>query len=159
MLPTAATCTHAAWLPATPHGSSCYFGCCLLIWPTAVLRWLEMLNTIHQFIMRKLRMKSLPALPAASSAGPLPLPLHQIRLEMLNIKQRMGELRGMHGRATLSRFDDTNEDELQVGSGSPLLGLFWAGTLPYDNCTLGVAHALAAACPHAPPPAWLSPAD
>jgi syntaxin 16 len=38
----------------------------------------------------------------------------QIRLEMLNIKQRMGELRGMHGRATLSRFDDTNEDELQV---------------------------------------------
>lgn len=39
----------------------------------------------------------------------------QIRLEMLNIKQRMGELRGLHGRATLSRFDDTNEDELQVG--------------------------------------------
>ncbi|KAI7845731.1 hypothetical protein COHA_000647 [Chlorella ohadii] len=38
----------------------------------------------------------------------------QIRLEMLNIKQRMGELRGLHGRATLSRFDDTNEDELQV---------------------------------------------
>lgn len=41
----------------------------------------------------------------------------QIRLEMLNIKQRMGELRGLHGRATLSRFDDTNEDELQVGAG------------------------------------------
>lgn len=38
----------------------------------------------------------------------------QIRLEMLGIKQRMGELRGLHGRATLSRFDDTNDDEVQV---------------------------------------------
>jgi len=46
---------------------------------------------------------------------PLLEPAQQIRLEMLNIKQRMGELRGLHGRATLSRFDDTNEDELQVG--------------------------------------------
>lgn len=38
----------------------------------------------------------------------------QIRLEMLGIKQRMGELRSLHGKATLSRFDDTNDDEVQV---------------------------------------------
>lgn len=34
--------------------------------------------------------------------------------EMLGIKERMAELRAMHSKATLSRFDDTNEDELQV---------------------------------------------
>ncbi|KAL4422633.1 hypothetical protein ABPG75_008830 [Micractinium tetrahymenae] len=38
----------------------------------------------------------------------------QIRLEMLGIKQRMGELRSLHGKASLSRFDDTNDDEVQV---------------------------------------------
>lgn len=38
----------------------------------------------------------------------------QIRLEMLGIKQRMGELRALHGKASLSRFDDTNDDEVQV---------------------------------------------
>ncbi|KAI3430379.1 hypothetical protein D9Q98_004974 [Chlorella vulgaris] len=38
----------------------------------------------------------------------------QIRLEMLGIQQKMGELRGLHGKATLSRFDDTNDDEVQV---------------------------------------------
>jgi len=38
----------------------------------------------------------------------------QIRLEMLTIKQKMAELRGLHGKATLSRFDDTNDDEVQV---------------------------------------------
>ena len=37
----------------------------------------------------------------------------QIRLEMLGIKQKMAELRGLHGRASLSRFDDGNE-EVQV---------------------------------------------
>ena len=41
----------------------------------------------------------------------------QIRLEMLNIKQRMAELRSLHGKATLSRFDDTRDDEVQVGAG------------------------------------------
>ena len=55
------------------------------------------------------------------SAAALP-PLYvefkeQIRLEMLSIKQKMGELRGMHGKAALSRFDDTNDDEVQVGGG------------------------------------------
>ena len=34
---------------------------------------------------------------------------------MLGIKQKMGELRALHGKATLSRFDDTNDDEVQVG--------------------------------------------
>ena len=38
----------------------------------------------------------------------------QIRLEMAGIKQRMGELRALHGKASLSRFDETNDDEVQV---------------------------------------------
>lgn len=43
---------------------------------------------------------------------------------MLGIKERMAELRALHGKATLSRFDDTNEDELQVGSvAAPLAAL------------------------------------
>lgn len=53
---------------------------------------------------------------ALSLAARLPTSL-QIRLEMLGIKQRMAELRGMHGRATLSRFDDANDDEVQVRFG------------------------------------------
>lgn len=38
----------------------------------------------------------------------------EIRLEMLAIKQKMGELRALHGRATLSKFDDSADDEVQV---------------------------------------------
>lgn len=36
------------------------------------------------------------------------------RAEMLNIRTEMTELRGLHGRATLSRFDESNDDEIQV---------------------------------------------
>lgn len=52
--------------------------------------------------------------------GPASLPpayvefKEEIRLEMLAIKQKMGELRALHGRATLSKFDDTADDEVQV---------------------------------------------
>ncbi|RMZ54704.1 hypothetical protein APUTEX25_003082, partial [Auxenochlorella protothecoides] len=36
------------------------------------------------------------------------------RAEMLTIRTEMTELRGLHGRATLSRFDESNDDEIQV---------------------------------------------
>ena len=33
---------------------------------------------------------------------------------MLTIKQKMGELRALHGRASLSRFDESTDDEVAV---------------------------------------------
>lgn len=41
----------------------------------------------------------------------------QIRLEMLTIKQKMNELRALHSKATLSKFDDTGDDEMQARPG------------------------------------------
>ncbi|GAB4819932.1 hypothetical protein N2152v2_006978 [Parachlorella kessleri] len=38
----------------------------------------------------------------------------QIRLEMLGIKQKMAELRNLHGKAALSKFEDTGDDEVEV---------------------------------------------
>ena len=40
----------------------------------------------------------------------------QIRLEMAAIKAKMGELRALHGKASLSKFDDTGDDEVQAGA-------------------------------------------
>lgn len=42
----------------------------------------------------------------------------QIRLEMATIKQRMGELRQLHSKAALSKFDDTADDEMQARAGA-----------------------------------------
>jgi hypothetical protein len=52
------------------------------------------------------------------------------RREMLGIQQKMGELRGLHGKATLSRFDDTNDDEVQVSRGSGLALLHFVASAP-----------------------------
>ena len=38
----------------------------------------------------------------------------QIRSEMGGIRQKMGELRALHGKAALSRFDDARDDEVAV---------------------------------------------
>lgn len=38
----------------------------------------------------------------------------QIRTEMGGIRQKMGELRALHGKAALSRFDDARDDEVAV---------------------------------------------
>jgi syntaxin 16 len=38
----------------------------------------------------------------------------EIRGEMVRIRSQMNELRGLHGRAALSKFEDTREDELHV---------------------------------------------
>ena len=38
------------------------------------------------------------------------------RAEMLLIRQKMGELRTLHGRATLSKFDDSRDEEVQASA-------------------------------------------
>lgn len=38
----------------------------------------------------------------------------QIRTEMFTIKQKMNELRSSHGKATLTSFDDTNSQEVEI---------------------------------------------
>lgn len=38
----------------------------------------------------------------------------EIRVEMSAIKRKMEELKGLHGRAALTHFDDMNSDEAQV---------------------------------------------
>ena len=38
----------------------------------------------------------------------------QIRTEMFTIKQKMNELRASHGKATLTSFDDTNSQEVEI---------------------------------------------
>jgi syntaxin 16 len=42
----------------------------------------------------------------------------QIRLEMLTIKQKMAELRALHSKASLCKFDDTGDEEVQASSSS-----------------------------------------
>lgn len=38
----------------------------------------------------------------------------QIRTEMFTIKQRMNDLRQLHGRAALTNFDDTDSSEAEI---------------------------------------------
>ena len=54
----------------------------------------------------------------AGAAGLLPPQYvdfkEQIRTEMFTIKQKMNELRSVHGKATLTSFDDTNSSEVEI---------------------------------------------
>ena len=54
----------------------------------------------------------------AGAAGLLPPQYvdfkEQIRTEMFTIKQKMNELRSVHGKATLTSFDDTKSSEVEI---------------------------------------------
>lgn len=55
----------------------------------------------------------------------------QTRLEMLTIKQKMNELRSLHSKATLSKFDDTGDDDMQACQNHPPPGRLPSPPFPH----------------------------